>query len=71
MPQMHKYPTSFQATDCVIIHREAGKLLLGKKKIQTGWRFLGGFVDPKDDSLELANARERQEEAGLDSLYSR
>lgn len=69
--QMHKYPTSFQATDCFIVHREGGKILLGKKPSQKFWRFLGGFVDPSDVSLEAANARERQEEGGIDLECSR
>lgn len=69
---MHKYPTSFQATDAVIIWREKGKLLLGKKPNQPKFRFVGGFVDPhKDKSLEDGCARECQEEAGIDLECSR
>jgi bifunctional NMN adenylyltransferase/nudix hydrolase len=64
MPQMHKYPTSFQATDIVLVNPLNGKVLLGRKPTQPKWRFMGGFVDPKDTSLEVAAERELQEEAG-------
>ena len=66
MTQMHAWPTSFQATDNVIIHREAGKLLMVRKPKELMWRFCGGFVDPSDYSLERAASRERQEECGID-----
>jgi ADP-ribose pyrophosphatase YjhB (NUDIX family) len=66
MGQMHKHPTSFQATDAVIIHREAGRLLLGRKKKEPLWRFIGGFVSPQDQSLEQACIREIKEEAASD-----
>ncbi len=61
---MNKYPTSFQAVDVIILDSKAGfnKLLLGRKKEQEKWRFIGGFVDPKDESLEEAAARELNEE---------
>lgn len=71
--QMHPYPTSFQATDNVIIWREAGKILLGQKKNKKFWQFPGGFVDPKDSSLEEACMRKREEECAnpLTSICSR
>lgn len=62
-----KYPTSFQTTDCVIRNSSLDQFLLGRKEKDGGkWRFIGGFVDPKDLSLEDASARERREEAGTD-----
>jgi len=64
---MHKYPTSFQATDAVIFKKSgnANVMLLGRKKFKKKYRFIGGFVDPeKDKSLEQANRRECYEEAG-------
>jgi ADP-ribose pyrophosphatase YjhB (NUDIX family) len=61
------YPTSFQTTDCVIRNPENNQFLFGRKKKNNGkWRFLGGFVDVKDLSLEAASKRERIEEGGLD-----
>jgi bifunctional NMN adenylyltransferase/nudix hydrolase len=65
MPQMHKYPTSFQATDVVVIDRQGGRILLGRKPKQPAWRVMGGFVDPADQSLEMSAARELQEEGGI------
>lgn len=65
MPQMHQWPTSFQATDSVIIHRETGRILLGKKHKEPMWRFPGGFVDPADNSLEAASKREKNEECNI------
>lgn len=63
--QMFQFPTSFQATDSVMIWREAGKLLLGRKHGKKLWRLPGGFVDPKDENLEQASQRERKEECGV------
>jgi bifunctional NMN adenylyltransferase/nudix hydrolase len=58
------FPTSFQTVDVVIKHSVENKVLVGRKKHETGWRFIGGFVDPADDSLECAAKREVLEEAG-------
>lgn len=69
--KMHTFPTSFQNTVAFILHREAGKLLLGRKKNKKEWCFAGGFADPKDVDLETACARECQEEVGIDVECSR
>ena len=68
--QMHKFPTSFQAVDNVIIWREASKILLGRKPNRVLWQFPGGFVDPSDQNLETAAERERKEECriGFDDI---
>lgn len=42
-----------------------GKLLLGRKKGEQGWRFPGGQIDPDDTCLEFAAKRELYEETGL------
>ena len=39
-------------------------MLLGRKQGEAYHRFFGGFVDPRDESLEAAAARELKEEAG-------
>ncbi len=62
---LHRYPTSFQATDCVIRNIHNQQLLVGRKKGSKLFRFVGGFVDPKDQSLEDACQREKFEESGV------
>lgn len=60
----HKYPTSYQAVDVAIINFDTNQVLLGKKGGEPKYRFVGGFVDVKDESLELAAKREAREECG-------
>jgi bifunctional NMN adenylyltransferase/nudix hydrolase len=59
------YPTSFQAVDMVIYDPDKGRVLLGRKHGKHQFRFVGGFVDPADASLEDAAVREKCEEAGI------
>lgn len=60
----HKYPTSYQTVDIAIVRKESNKVLLGKKPDEDKYRFVGGFVDVSDDSLEMAAKREAREECG-------
>jgi bifunctional NMN adenylyltransferase/nudix hydrolase len=60
--QNARYDISYQATDVAVIDRKSKKVLLGRKKDVDTWCFLGGFVDPKDQSLEEAMLRELKEE---------
>jgi len=66
------YPVSYQAVDIVVIRKETNEILLGRKWAnrkaripKAELRFLGGFVDPSDPSLEFAARRELREEAGV------
>lgn len=59
-----RFPTSYQTVDMIVYNEEKQKVLLGKKNTDKKYRFFGGFVDPKDDSLEDAAIRELREESG-------
>ena len=57
------YPT----VDCAIFKGDPGifgSIYLARKENEKGWRFVGGFVDPGDSSLEEAAEREAREETG-------
>lgn len=59
-----KYPTSYQAVDVAIINFDKDEILLGKKSGESGYRFIGGFVDVEDVKLEHSAKREVIEECG-------
>ena len=61
----NQYPITHPTVDIVIV-KENGDILLGRKPNEDKWRFIGGFVDPTDSSLEKAAKREVNEETGLE-----
>lgn len=66
-----RYPTAYQTVDVAIIN-ERGELLMVKKPGEPHWRFIGGFSDPRSESLEQDVRREVHEEAGVaisDPIY--
>jgi bifunctional NMN adenylyltransferase/nudix hydrolase len=67
-------PVSYQAVDVAIVRpgpAGGAEVLMGFKRGDDGRRFIGGFVDPADESLEAAARREAHEETsglGLDGF---
>lgn len=59
-----RLPISYQTVDMVIVRRETGHVLLGRKTGEEKLRFPGGFVDAADLTLEAAARREIYEETG-------
>ena len=48
----------------MVFRNNGTEVLLGKKSTNYKWRFVGGFIDPEDDSYETAAVRELREECG-------
>jgi bifunctional NMN adenylyltransferase/nudix hydrolase len=72
-----EFPRAYPVVDVVVwerrielgtTYKETFKLLLARKPTddEGKWRFIGGFVDPTDTSLEFAVNREVREEAGIE-----
>jgi len=59
----NQYPKVFPTVDVVVV--KGNKFVLGKKPGESKYRFVGGFVDPSDESLEMAASREAKEELGM------
>lgn len=61
-----RFPTAYQTVDVAILNEDGQKILLGRKPNEKQFRFIGGFSDPKSDSLETDCRREVAEEAGVE-----
>jgi bifunctional NMN adenylyltransferase/nudix hydrolase len=59
----NQFPVAYPTVD-ICVFNENGEVLMAKKPNEKLWRFVGGFVDPSDVSLEHAAYRELQEETG-------
>jgi len=60
----HKYDISYQTVDVAIIRNF--EILMARKPHEKEYRFVGGFVDIKDSSLEHTVKREVSEETGIE-----
>lgn len=61
----NNYPTVYSVVDVAILN-DKDQILLGKKLGETEYRFIGGFVDIKDESDIQAVRRETYEETGVE-----
>jgi bifunctional NMN adenylyltransferase/nudix hydrolase len=60
-----RYPTVYSTVDIVVFDPKERRVLVARKPLEDSYRFIGGFVDTKDDSFEMAALRELGEEAGI------
>lgn len=61
-----RFPTTYPTVDIAILNTSRQEVLLARKEHDARlWRFIGGFVDPKDATLEYAARREASEETGM------
>jgi len=66
----NRYPVAYHTVDCAIFDDlsndlSCNKVWMAKKTGESKLRFVGGFVDPKDNSSEDAAKRESLEETGM------
>jgi len=62
-------PVSYPTVD-ICAYNDEGEILMGRKPNEKYWRFVGGFVDPTDESYEKAALREFREETGGNCVIS-
>ena len=64
---MNMRPRVVTCVDIIIVHKgEEVELLLGKKKGEPGWRFIGGHAEASTESFEADARKEVSEETGLE-----
>jgi bifunctional NMN adenylyltransferase/nudix hydrolase len=62
---MTRFPIVFSTVDMAVMDKGRTHVWLGQKHEDCGrWRFIGGFVDPADESRAAAAIREATEELG-------
>lgn len=61
----NKYPTVYSTVDVAIFNEDQSKILLGRKKNEKKFRFIGGFSDVSSSSFEEDARREVFEETNL------
>jgi bifunctional NMN adenylyltransferase/nudix hydrolase len=60
------FPFNYATIDVAIFNDDYTKVLLGRKKFEDEFRFVGGFSDVEDQSWEQTVKREATEETGLE-----
>ena len=60
----NNYSKVYPTVDVAVFRNKKTEILLGKKTTLNQWRLIGGYVDPTDESLEVAAKRELKEECG-------
>ena len=65
LAQLMRYPTSYTTVDVAIMDDDRKSIWLGKKKGEKQYRFIGGFSDPRSESLEADAKRETLEETHI------
>lgn len=59
----NQYPKVHSCVD-VAIFDDSGRLLLARRPYEDGWRFIGGFCSPTDNSLEDSIRRKVRDDVG-------
>ena len=65
----NQYPRVLPTVDVVIYNEDKSKILLAKKFDESKFRFIGGFIKPEDDDMEVAAKRIVKNESGSNSEY--
>lgn len=65
---MNRYPHVVSTVDIAVYHKNVDdyELLLGRKKGETGWRFIGGHAEVGTNSIEIDARNEVMEESCLE-----
>lgn len=62
----NSFPIVHPVIDVAIMNEDESEVLLGRKKDEVLFRFIGGFADVSDENLEQTVRREGYEETGLE-----
>lgn len=62
---MNQWPACLPTVDIAIFNDDRSRILLGRKKNEELYRFIGGFGEPNED-FETTAVRETKEEASID-----
>ena len=62
----NQFPKVHPCVDVAIFNEDGTKVLLARKPNQNGWRFIGGFVHPEDQSYEVTANRNVRRKVGIE-----